>query len=298
MNHLAQDLAALPPPLRKLLDAELAAGNEILEVGHSFPAAPCGAYVLLRDPVQTEHGDLRYRVRNSPLYSGEFTDEQGYFFLLEAPRPELPPQPAVSAPPTLLDKFQASMVLNYDKWHDGESYDLALLPQMNSTERAAAEKILLSKLSANPDWRDVEALHAIDSPAARVAVQAARQNRNADVRNFTLQLTQQQQPLSETEVIQAIQSAAALDGLAGVIDLASQYNTPAVRSAALERARSGDAPTRVHMAALLYYFCGLSAETFDWKQRPIFLQFAEPDSQAAWNQLSSKLKDFEEISKP
>jgi hypothetical protein len=37
----------LPLPLRKLLEDEIAAGNEIVEVGHSFPAPPVGAYFKL-----------------------------------------------------------------------------------------------------------------------------------------------------------------------------------------------------------------------------------------------------------
>lgn len=35
----------LPKALKSLLDAELAAGNEILEVGHSYPVPPIGAYI-------------------------------------------------------------------------------------------------------------------------------------------------------------------------------------------------------------------------------------------------------------
>ena len=49
----AKDIAALPPILRALLDAELAAGNTIVEVGHSFPAPPVGAYFKLARPVTT-----------------------------------------------------------------------------------------------------------------------------------------------------------------------------------------------------------------------------------------------------
>ena len=49
-----EDVAALPPVLRKLLLAELAAGNTIAEVGHSFPAPPFGAYFKLSAPVTTQ----------------------------------------------------------------------------------------------------------------------------------------------------------------------------------------------------------------------------------------------------
>ena len=36
-KEYAKDFEAFPPVLRKLLDAELAAGNEIAEIGHGLP---------------------------------------------------------------------------------------------------------------------------------------------------------------------------------------------------------------------------------------------------------------------
>ena len=43
------EVDAFPPLLRALLDEELAAGNEISEIGHSFPAPPAGAYIRLKN---------------------------------------------------------------------------------------------------------------------------------------------------------------------------------------------------------------------------------------------------------
>src|ERR1051326_4822 len=95
-----QDANQLPPPLRALLEAELAAGNEIVEVGHSFPAPPAGAYFKLAKPIATrprQSGDgLKFREYNSPPYSGSLTDERGFYFLLESPLPP-PEEPAMDA---------------------------------------------------------------------------------------------------------------------------------------------------------------------------------------------------------
>jgi hypothetical protein len=89
-NH-AQELAAFPAVLRSLIDAELAAGNEIVEIASSFPAPPAGAYVKLRDKVSTRErtsGDgLDFYERNSSLYSGEFTDAKRFYFVIEPPDP-------------------------------------------------------------------------------------------------------------------------------------------------------------------------------------------------------------------
>lgn len=99
MNN-QEDLANFPPLLRALLDAELAAGNSIVEIGHVFPAPPVGAWVMLARPVSTrprQPGDgLTFRSRNWNAYSFEWSDAQGYFFLLEPPLPE-PPAPDMDA---------------------------------------------------------------------------------------------------------------------------------------------------------------------------------------------------------
>ncbi len=75
-----KDIDALPTALRKLLDAELAAGNSIASVDHSFPAAPVGAFFKLAQQVTTRDrasGDgLKFYARNSSLYSGEFTNAE------------------------------------------------------------------------------------------------------------------------------------------------------------------------------------------------------------------------------
>jgi hypothetical protein len=86
-----KQLEAFPHTPRALLEAELAAGNEIAEVGHGFPAPPVGAYITLARPVTTRAravgGGLSFRVFASPLYSGEFTDDQRVYFILEPPGP-------------------------------------------------------------------------------------------------------------------------------------------------------------------------------------------------------------------
>src|SRR5260370_40513151 len=69
-----EDADAFPPALRSLLDAELAAGNTIAEVGHRFPAPPAGAYVKMTREVTTRPhesgGGLTFRGCERSSYSG------------------------------------------------------------------------------------------------------------------------------------------------------------------------------------------------------------------------------------
>ena len=97
---LAQELNSFPPVLRALIDAELAAGNSIVEMGHSFPAPPVGAYVKLANNVSTRAratGEgLSFHERSGSGYSGAFTDAKRFHFVLEPPNP-LPPSPDMDA---------------------------------------------------------------------------------------------------------------------------------------------------------------------------------------------------------
>lgn len=95
-----RELARFPLVLRTLIEAELAVGNSIEEIGHSFPAPPAGAYFKLANKVSSRpraSGDgLNFYERNSSIYSGEFTDATRFYFVLEPPNPP-PPEPDMDA---------------------------------------------------------------------------------------------------------------------------------------------------------------------------------------------------------
>lgn len=95
-----RELAQFPAVLRALVEAELAVGNSIVEVGHSFPAPPAGAYFKLANKVSTcaraSSNGIDFYERNSSIYSGEFTDAKRFYFILEPPNPP-PPEPDMDA---------------------------------------------------------------------------------------------------------------------------------------------------------------------------------------------------------
>jgi hypothetical protein len=92
-----KELEEFPTALRALIEAELAAGNAVEEVGHRFPAPPAGAYFKLARAVSTRPraaGDgLAYVERSG---SNEFTDAQRFYFVIEPPNPP-PPVPDMDA---------------------------------------------------------------------------------------------------------------------------------------------------------------------------------------------------------
>lgn len=96
----SQQIAEFPAPLRELVEAEIAAGNSIIAIEHGFPAAPCGASVMLARAVHDDRrksaGEVKFYARNNSSYSGEFTTAQRHFFVLEPPLPP-PPDPDMDA---------------------------------------------------------------------------------------------------------------------------------------------------------------------------------------------------------
>lgn len=191
-----------------------------------------------------------------------------------------------------LDRFKASTAIDYAKWREGEGYDLESLQDMSQVELEEVESLLIERLRREGDWRDVEALAALSTETARAAVLAARKHQITNVRNYAVRLG----PVTEAEVVRAIESAKSMDGLDASLRMAENCNTAVVRRALLDMARSGDSTVRVHMVAMLYFLMGKAIEAFDWDFRPYFLEFGVEDNQAlraVWNPLRAELEKFE-----
>src|SRR5688572_4178239 len=77
------------------------------------------------------------------------------------------------ANPAAYDRFISSMQLTYDKWHDGEGYDVDAIAEMTLDERESLVDVLTGR---EVTWREIEALAAIDSTRARAAVESASTN--------------------------------------------------------------------------------------------------------------------------
>ena len=189
--------------------------------------------------------------------------------------------------------FLDSMVMDFDKWHDGTGYDLKALEQLEPEERATIEKLLIGNLKQSGDWRDVQALAALGSESARAAVDKARFHSNTKVRNYALRIrlnTQDSKDMTkkdiaelEEQVIQAMTH--------GDYEVAEYMPTMRVKKALLHLTQEADSEIRVSAAAFLLYLCGQAPEPFDWSQRPFFLLFGNEDPkmlQLAWEHLRKR----------
>ncbi len=290
------DAEAMPEVLRELLKAELEAGNVIVAVSHSHPAPPVGACFMLAQPVTTRPrasgNGLMFRERASSLYSGEFTDAVGYFFITESPLPP-PPEPDMDAiraaanarsqfvpsrpsfRSEVVDRFHASMTIDYEKWHDGIGYALDEVPQAS-----AADKEVITQLVTPPkDWRDVETLAALATPDAITMLRQLKDTGSSELKaavaSYAPHVLQDAQ--RATLLVSILEQGEFYGGLtSALLEVEAFHPAPVVD--ALFRGlflRPGD--VACNFAGMLVYVHGHARSSFEWSKRPLFLRFNTDD---------------------
>jgi hypothetical protein len=176
------------------------------------------------------------------------------------------------------DRFMASTEIDYERWHEGIGYDLDALGAMDPDERFRTEHWLLVR--AGQDWRDLEALLALGSDAARAAVVEQLRAGKLEQRLQAARLLRDDPTLTgeiEAAAVAGLESALLYDGLSIALDLATTHRTPALIDALFRAALRDEGEAAVHAAARLAFIHGVAKEEFDWELRPLFLRFNTQD---------------------
>lgn len=313
-------LNQFPDGLRDLLRAEIAEGNAVIEIGGP-PAPPVGQAVWLARPVATgrrrDGSGFTFYERNSSSWSGEFTDPNRHFFVLEPPRPPPPEpdmdairsqrhaplptptgQPSASARPTdgafegstsarasnaepdPVARFVASRRIDYHKWREGEGYDLMAIAEASPEQRRQIESLLTSAPAEG--WREVEALAALETPKAETALLRALESDKVEVRLAVLRLAPELVPSArQTEVLaEALATVKPFGGLSDAESLVLQHHPPPVIDALWRGVLHRGPEVAPHFAGLLLYLGGQASSPFDWSQRPFLLRFNTTDPAA------------------
>lgn len=184
---------------------------------------------------------------------------------------------AKSIPDSPLHRFQKSMEIDYEKWHDGIGYDLDAIRAATKTQRKAIEQILIHH--SPRDWRDIEALAEIKTVSARKIIKNAIRDPNPDVRvavtrfapNLVTNVERSQ------SIINALQHAEIFGGLSQVLDNVEEYHPKEVKEALIAGLLTREGDIAVLFAAMLFFLYGKAKEPFDMKQRPFFLRFNTAD---------------------
>lgn len=174
------------------------------------------------------------------------------------------------------ERFMASTEIDYDRWKEGEGYDLEALGQILGGERLDVEQWLFDR--AGNDWRDLEALMAIGSDRARAAVLEQLRRGSTEQRLWAARFLADDASLGkdrEAAVVRGLEQALLYGGLSLALDMAIEERTPAMIEALFRAALRDEGEAAVHAAARLAYVHGKAKEPFDWDLRPLFLRFGE-----------------------
>jgi hypothetical protein len=176
-------------------------------------------------------------------------------------------------------KFLRSMQITVDEWRDGIGFDLESLREATPAERDALVPALAERLAQHGDWREMEALAAIGTEAAKEALRGSLQNPNLETQlHGAKYLTQMGEPVDlEAKIIAALRNTSLSGGLSQALDLAEQHPSPRLQETLLDLALNGSEEQRIHCAAMALYHGGKADEAFDWNHRPFFLRFGAAD---------------------
>lgn len=288
-----RELSMFPANLRELLRSELGAGNTIVDIGHTHPAPPSGAYVMLANRVSTRArltGDgLSFYERNGSHHCGEFTDNERKYFILEVPCPDdrEPDMDAIrerlagtpftrdtaasEAERNVLARFEESREMNYDRWREGTGYDLEA---MMSVSEAARDNIERSLIPAK-DWRDVEALVALGTPRADQALREALNAVDVELRLAVMRRAPQLVDAASRleSLLMALETAVAFGGISATLDQVEEFHPPAVVESLFRGLLHRDGDIAYHFATVLAVIHGKISSRWDWSLRPMLLAF-------------------------
>lgn len=174
-----------------------------------------------------------------------------------------------------LERFLSSMNIGYIQWHDGLGYDLEALDLLDDNDRAEAEKALVAR--AEKDWRDLEALNRLATPAAIAAILHARSAKNPEIRLHALgygpEATDQQWEAAISYALDRNLSYS--DGLTFAFRAAVAHPTPGVLEALWRYVRAGGREGTFDAGETIVQIAGLA---LDEDLRQLCLRLQGPDS--------------------
>ncbi len=192
-------------------------------------------------------------------------------------------------------RFIQSLELDFDRWHDGEGFDLESLVQIDPGERGDVVWELARRAAT---WREIEALETIDIPPAFMAIRRVlRDSDSIDTRLAAIaaleRLDKLEGPADELLAREIEQLTDIADGCTRALLMAEEHPTDRVKQALLAASHKRT-EAAMHCAGVLCYLTGAGKEPFDWDLRPLFLRLgpeeSEPDREAAFQELRTMAK--------
>ncbi len=196
------------------------------------------------------------------------------------------PNPSISTS-AAYDRFIQSMVIDFDKWHDGEGYDLKALDELTPAERESVANMLRTR----HDWRDVEAL-AYLNPPDRETLRRTFDDEHAQMIT-RLKAGEELERLGE-KVDFAPLTLLMLDVADGNVSIMSRIFDflewrkglpPAddwrIKKKVLQLLQTNRNPSSANWAAIAFVLFGLCKSQWDFEHRSFWLRFQERDDHDA-----------------
>lgn len=178
-------------------------------------------------------------------------------------------------------RFMRSLELDYERWHDGDGFDLEALAGIDESERGDVVRELARR---DATWREIEALETIDIPPAFLAIKRAlRDSDSIDTRlaaaDALHNLGKLDEPIDAVVARELRNLTDIGDGCTRALLMAEEHPSEAVKQALLAASRTRT-ESAMHCAGVLCYLTGAGKEPFDWDLRPLFLRLGpdEPDA--------------------
>lgn len=169
-----------------------------------------------------------------------------------------------------MDKFLKSMNISYEAWRNGDSYDLNALKALSPAEIQEVEKILISR--KDEDFRDIEALAALGTPAAIQALKDCLNSPNLSNRFHAVKCLKDAgiEDRVEETILNTLHLTRIGYGMVEGLRLAKEYPTEPVKRRLIWCTLHGTDDIRAHCAAMALYLHGKASSEFDNKQQIIF----------------------------
>lgn len=169
-----------------------------------------------------------------------------------------------------LEKFLKSMEIGYMEWHDGIGYDLSAMRELCGKELKQVETLLIS--GKDRDWRDVEALAALNTPSAIEALKECLLSQNIDVKLFAVRYLKEMNVVDRVEeiIVSTLPSTKIGRGLTYALALAKEYPSERIKEKLLWCCVNGNDDIRIHCAAMSLFLHGKASTEFDRDQKLVF----------------------------
>ena len=194
------------------------------------------------------------------------------------PTPSHRDSASAARPESPLERFERSLFIGYEQWHDGTAYDIDALRELTADQRRGVE----ARLVPPSGWRDIQALAVLASLGSASATTELRKGATTGSSEIRLAVIRYAPKLVDdaartAALVEALDNATAFDDFTTTLQQVEAFHPKAVIEALWRGIESRQGDVAVHYAGMLAFLYGKADSSFDWHLRPLFLKFNTTD---------------------